>query len=194
MNGLANTYLSFRCWRRNYCRRQEILSQCDIKLQRRTKKLQFWRTTSTESVSDQSKSPYIVEEGTLADPHKWATANRVKYAYLEHKKGSQRPTREPFAGIPAGAMQEALNSNDDIKATMGMFDASLGAHKAMNNQVEQSLRGKLRVIQAHSTSLITYRAIRHLGRIVVDLIPKVYTGERIIRVLGWIIKNQQTFS
>lgn len=144
----------------------------------------FWRTTSTESVSDQSKSPYIAEEGTLVDPHKWATANRVKYAVLEHKKGTQRPTREPFAGIPAGAMQEALNSNDDIKATMGMFDASLGAQGN-----EQSGRAIIARQTEGDTSTFHFidnlsRAIRHLGRIVVDLIPKVYTGERIIRVLG----------
>lgn len=144
----------------------------------------FWRTTSTESVSDNSKNPYVGEEGSFVDANKWATANRKKYAYLEHKKGTPRPSKEPFAGIPAGAVQEALNSADDIKSTMGMFDASMGAQGN-----ETSGRAIIARQREGDTSTFHFidnvtRSIRQLGKVIIDLIPKVYTGERIIRVLG----------
>jgi hypothetical protein len=41
--------------------------------------------------------------------------------------GQFPPQRQPFAGVPAGALQEALNASDDMKAIMGIYDASLGA-------------------------------------------------------------------
>jgi len=144
----------------------------------------FWRSVSTESVSDNSKTPYIGEEGAFVDPHKWASSNRVKYAYLEHKKGTLRPEKQSYAGIPSGAIQEALNSADDIKATMGMFDASLGAQ---GNETS----GRAIIARQREGDVSTFhfidnmsRSIRQLGKIVIDLIPKTYTGERIIRVLG----------
>lgn len=144
----------------------------------------FWRTTSTESVADNSKVPYIGEEGSFKDPEKWATSNRKKYAYLEYKKGMNMPQKQPYAGIPSGAVQEALNSADDIKSTMGMFDASMGAQ---GNEVS----GRAIIARQREGDTSTFhfidnmtRSIRQLGKVIIDLIPKVYTGERIIRVLG----------
>jgi len=144
----------------------------------------FWRSVSTESVSDNSKTPYIGEEGSFIDPHKWASSNRVKYANLEYKKGSPPPQKQPYAGIPSGAIQEALNSADDIKATMGMYDASLGAQG--NETSGRAIMARQREGDVSTFHFIDNmsRSIRHLGKIVIDLIPKVYTGERIIRVLG----------
>lgn len=144
----------------------------------------FWRSVSTESVSDNSKTPYIGEEGSFVDPQKWANSNRQKYAYLEHKKGSPMPQKQPYAGIPSGAIQEALNSADDIKATMGMYDASLGAQG--NETSGRAILARQREGDVSTFHFIDNmsRSIRQIGKIVVDLIPKVYTGERIIRVLG----------
>jgi len=148
------------------------------------KNYNFWRTTSTESVSDNSKTPYVGEEGSFVDTNKWSTANRKKWAYLEYKKGMMRPTREPYAGIPAGAIQEAMNSADDVKATMGMFDASLGAQG--NETSGRAIVARQRQGDTSTFHFIdnSTRFIRQLGKVVIDLIPKVYTGDRIVRVLG----------
>ena len=148
------------------------------------KMLNFWRSTSTEVVSLQSKAPYIAEEGSLVNEQKWATANVKNYATLEYKKGAQPPQRQPFAGVPAGALQEAMNSSDDIKATMGMFGASIGEQdnavsgRAIMARQRESDTGTFHFIDNLS------RSIRHLGKIIVDLIPHVYQPGRIIRILG----------
>lgn len=144
----------------------------------------YWRSTTTELVALAPKTPFIGEEGSFTNPDKWANANTQSYAYLEHKKGTPAPQRQPFAGVPAGALQESLNSADDIKATMGMFDASLGAKsnetsgKAIMARQREGDIGTFHFIDNMS------RAIEQIGRIIVDLIPSVYTGERIVRVLG----------
>jgi hypothetical protein len=80
-------------------------------------------------------------------------------------------------------LQEALNASDDMKSTMGIYDAALGSKSN-----ETSGRAIMQRQRESDTATFNYidnlsRAIRHVGRIVVDLIPKVYNTERIIRVI-----------
>lgn len=143
----------------------------------------YWRTASTELVALAPKTPFIGPKGSFdADQDKWATANTVSHPYIEYG-GATPPQRQPFAGPPAGALQEALNASDDMKAIIGIYDASLGARSN-----ETSGRAIIARQRESDVSTFNYvdnlsRAIRHAGRILVDLIPKVYDGPRIIRVL-----------
>jgi len=144
----------------------------------------YWRTTTTELVALAPKTPFIGRKGAFeTDSAKWATANTQTHAYIEYD-GPEPPQRQPFAGPPAGAMQEALSASDDMKAIMGLHDASLGA--ASN---ETSGRAILMRQREGDVSTFHYidnlsRALRHAGRILIDLIPKVYGTARVIRVLG----------
>lgn len=145
----------------------------------------YWRTTSTETVALQPKAPFIGPEEAFQgdDAGKWATANTENHAFISYK-GQVAPQRQPPAGIPAGAIQEALSSSDDMKSIMGMFDASLGRQSN-----ETSGRAIIARQREGDTSTFHFpdnvaRAIRHVGRVLIDLIPAVYTGKRIIRVLG----------
>ena len=143
----------------------------------------YWRTASTELVALAPKAPYLGPKGAFnTDADKWATANNVSYPYIEYD-GAVMPQRQPFAGPPAGALQEALNASDDMKSTMGIYDAALGARSN-----ETSGRAILQRQRESDTATFNYidnlsRAIRHAGRVMVDLIPKVYNAPRIIRVI-----------
>lgn len=144
----------------------------------------YWRTTSTEAVALTPKTPFIGRKGAFeTDSEKWATANTENHAYIEFD-GAEAPVRQPFAGVPAGALQEALNASDDIKAVMGIYDAGLGARsnetsgRAISARQMESDTATFHFIDNLS------RAISHAGRILVDLIPHVYSVPRIIRVLG----------
>ena len=71
----------------------------------------YHRSAATEMVALAPKAPFIGEEGAFdADPEKWATANSTSHAYIEHKKGSAAPQRQPFTGVPVGEMQLALSA------------------------------------------------------------------------------------
>lgn len=148
--------------------------------------LNFWRTASTELVALAPKTPFIGPVGAFnTDAAKWATANSVSHAYIEYDAvlGGAAPQRQQFAGPPAGALQEAINASDDMKSIMGIFDASLGARSN-----ETSGRAILARQREGDVSTFNYidnlsRAIRHAGRIIADLIPKVYDTPRIIRVI-----------
>ncbi len=144
----------------------------------------YWRTTSTELVALAPRAPFIGPKGAFkTDADKWATANVENHAYIEFD-GASAPQRQAFAGVPAGALQEALNASDDIKSILGLYDASLGA--ASNETSGRAILARQRegdVSTFHFVDNLS-RAIRHAGRILIDLIPHVYSQPRMVRVLG----------
>lgn len=145
----------------------------------------FWRTATTELVALSPKAPFIGEEGSFdVDIAKWETANTQNHSFMEYKAGKQMPQRQPFAGVPAGALQEALNASDDMKAIMGLYDASLGARSNETSGVAINARQQEGDVSTFHFLDNLRRAIAHTGRVLLDLIPLVYTGERMIRVLG----------
>ena len=146
----------------------------------------YWRTQATELVALAPKVPFIGEEGAFdKDPEKWATANSQSHAYLEYKRGTNPPQRQPLdPGQAIGSMSEAMAANDDMKAILGIYDASLGARS--NETSGKAIMARQREGDVSTFHFIDNlsRGIRHLGSIIVDLIPSVYSGERVIRILG----------
>lgn len=149
----------------------------------------YWRSASTELVAMAPKAPFIGPAGAFeSDAEKWATANTKAHAYIEFdvvsEAGGMPPQRQPFAGVPAGVLQEALNASDDMKAVIGIYDAGLGARSnetsgiAIGARKAESDTGTFHFIDNQA------RAIRHTGRIIIDLIPHVYTKPRVIRIMG----------
>lgn len=145
----------------------------------------YWRSTSTELVALAPKVPWIGEEDAFdgEDSHKWATANSQSWAFISHPKGTQAPQRQPTPAIPAGVLQEAMQAGDDIKSITGVYDASLGARS--NETSGRAIMARQREGDVSTFHFIDNlsRAIRHAGRILVDLIPHVYSSERVIRTL-----------
>ncbi len=144
----------------------------------------FFRTASTESASKSLKALMIGKVGAFStDARKWANANTEDYAYMQYD-GNESPQMVQPGLTNAAALQEAMNSADDIQSTMGMFNASLGA--ASNETSGKAIVARQRESDTGTFHFIDNlsRAIRHTGCIIVDLIPHVYSGERVIRVLG----------
>jgi len=150
----------------------------------------YWRTTGAELIALAPKVPFIGPKGAFdSDIARWQTANTKSHPFLEYDPvpaaNNAPPQRQPLdTGPAAGALQEALNASDDIKAIVGMYDASLGAR---SNETS----GKAIMARQREGDISTFhfvdnmaRAIRHTGRIVLDLIPSVYDTERILRVIG----------
>jgi Phage P22-like portal protein len=146
--------------------------------------LNYWRTTTTELIALSPKAPWVGEEGSFDVDPNWDSANNASHSKLEYKKGAQMPQRQPFSGVPAGALQEALNANDDMKAIIGIYDASLGARS--NETSGRAIMARQREGDVSTFHFIDNlsRAIRHGGRIIIDLLPKVYSTARMVRVLG----------
>lgn len=148
------------------------------------RELNYWRTTTTELIALAPKAPFIGPVGAFdTDIEKWNTANHYSHPFIEYD-GPQAPQRQPFAGPPAGAIQQALQAQDDMKAIIGIYDASLGARSNETSGRAIEMRQREGDVSTFHFIDNLSRAIRQAGRILLDLIPKVYNTARIVRVLG----------
>lgn len=147
----------------------------------------YWRSTAAETIALAPKAPWLVTprqiEGQKAA---WEGANRGNPAYLPFNPDPAAPPPQRIAPAwpPAAMFQEAGIAAEDMKAVTGIHDASLGAP---GNEI--SGRAILARQREGDTGTYAYidnlaRAIRQAGRILIDLIPRIYDTERGIRILG----------
>jgi hypothetical protein len=151
-----------------------------------------YKSRIAETLHTQPIQPYIVVKGqiTKANEKQWAEMNTTLRPYLEvegvdiNGKPAPMPERQvlepPIASLSEAAAQEI----DDMKATAGIFDASLGAKSN-----EQSGQAILRRQQQSNVTNMHFldnleRAFKKGGLIIADVMPKVYDSPRMIRILG----------
>lgn len=148
------------------------------------RRVNFHTSAVTELVALAPRAPFIGKVGTFeTDAVKWETANSESHAYIEYD-GDKSPERQAFAGVPAGEMQQVLLASDDMKAIMGLHDASLGARSNETSGVAIKARQNEGDVSTFNFTDNLTRAIRHLGRVIIDMIPEVYSVARVIRVMG----------
>ena len=150
----------------------------------------FWQTSMTESVALAPKAKWIMAEGQDENhEQEWASANNTSYAYLRYKQtdingqAAPPPIRQAPEQPPAGIMVAAQSITQDLQAVVGIFDPSqlpqgMISGKALNGQQMQT-----DMTNFHYYDNLT-RSIAHTGRIILDLIPKIYSAERVMRIIG----------
>jgi hypothetical protein len=150
----------------------------------------FWQTSITEGVALAPKAKWLMAEGQdEGHENDWANANIKSFPLLRYKqtdiegRPAPVPTRLQPEPPQAGIMAAAAGVDDDIKSIMGVFDpAQLGqgniSGKALNGQQQQ----------VDLTNYDYYdnltRSISHCGTIILDLLPKIYDTERVMRIIG----------
>ena len=147
----------------------------------------YSRSSYAERVALAPKSPYIAAHGQIENyADVWETANTETHSYLPYDpvENAPPPMRQPASDIPEGFARDMQLSEHDIQASMGMYNASLG--EKSNEKSGKAILARQRegdVATFHYMDNLN-RAVRHLGRILVDLAPKVYDSQRVIRILG----------
>ena len=151
----------------------------------------YWTSAETEMIALAPKAPYIVEAGQVEGYENiWKNLNTKNYTYLPYKGKSlgDKPIPAPSRAqweppIQAISMARA-QANDDLKATTGLYDASLGARG--NETSGRAILARQRegdVANFHLSDNLA-RSIRHVGRIILDLIPYIYDAPRVARIIG----------
>lgn len=151
----------------------------------------YMQSANTELLALAPRAPYVAAEGQL-DGHEqeWRLANQVNLSVLTYNPVSNlgqvipAPRREMPPSTNPGLEASMNRSIDDMKSTMGIFDASLG-----NRESDQS--GKAIMSQQRQASIGNFhfsdnlgRSIKHMGKIIVEMIPKIYDTQRVARILG----------
>lgn len=148
----------------------------------------FWRTAATELVALAPRAPFLMQENALpkegVERAKWQEANTQSYPYLLYSSQSNMPQRQPFAGVPGGAVQEAIASNQDIQDITGVYPSSTGARS--NETSGRAIIARERQADVSNFHFIDNlsRAIQYCGQVLVDIIPAVYSAKETIRILG----------
>ena len=151
----------------------------------------FYRSQEAEMLMLQPKTPWVGAKGQFeGNSDEWANAHIEPRGYLEYEPVEINgqivppPQRPQPPQVQAGFVQSVQQSADEIKATTGLYDASLGAQgneKSGKAILARQQQGELGTY--HFTAAFN-EALRITGIIIVDLIPHIYDTERAVRVLG----------
>jgi len=156
------------------------------------KMVNVWKSVQTEIIGLSSKAPWIATAATVKGyEDKWAVANQRDFNYLpwnaydEHQRQLPPPVRD-VSEPPIQAVTIALaGSMEDLKAVTGIYDPNLGKRDsasqsgvAIRNLQHQGMTGNF-----HFQDNLS-RSMRHLGRILIQLIRKYYDVSRVMRVIG----------
>lgn len=147
-----------------------------------------WASYETEVLAMSPKVPWMVDAGAIAgfeDVWKNPDSNRLLiYNSTDGTNVYQRPDRVAPPSTPTGIINARLSANDDMKATIGMYDASLGQRS--NEQSGRAILARQREGDMATFHFIdnASRSIRQVGRVLLSAIPKVYDTPRMMRILG----------
>ena len=150
----------------------------------------YWKSAQAETIALAPRAPWVGPKGFMGNMRSiWASANKRPLAVLEYEAydSQQRPMQPPQRNMvepPIQAITGAmLGAIDDLKATTGMYDANLGNRESAQSGV--AIRQLQRQGQAGSFHYADNlaRSIRHLGRILIDLVPKIYDTQRVVRII-----------
>jgi len=153
----------------------------------------YWVSQEAEMLALAPKAPFIGYGGQFEGyENQWKTANTTNWPYLEVNPdvtdgaGATLPlpqrAQPPMAS--SGLLQAKAGASEDIKASTGQYNASLG-------MTSNERSGKAILARQREGDVGTYhygdnlaRGVRHIVRQLVDLIPKVYDTQRVARIIG----------
>lgn len=145
-------------------------------------------TAVTEALALTPKPKWLVTPKQIENHKKiWATAHLNNYAYLPYNPDPAAggpPVRMQPEPPPAGLLADVQAAAQDIDAATGVYRENLGRES-------NAISGRAIMSRQREGDVGTYlyadnlaRAVQHVGRIIVDSLPRVYDTERAIRTLG----------
>jgi len=151
----------------------------------------YWASEATAQVALQTKTPYVAPaEAIEGFEEYWQKANTSNTAVLpwnnwtEDGKEVTRPLREQPPQMAAAYMQGMHICENQMMMSSGQYQSQFGENenatsgKAINERQRQGDTATYHFIDGLSVG------IRFTGMILIDLIPKIYDTERVIRILA----------
>ena len=153
----------------------------------------YLKSQEVETIALTPKAPIMAEEGSIPKEYQrdWdnCTKNPTKVLYYRMTNTDGEPVKEPPKFMPMKAdtqwMREAaVGAISDLKEVTGIYDTALGSDS-------KELSGKAIIAKQITADAgqFTYTehlqmTIQQIGRWMMQVIPYVYDGQRVIRILG----------
>jgi len=151
----------------------------------------YERSALVEAIALQPKAPILVPvSGVEGHDKAWSSLNKGSPAYLpyNHIDGEgntiPQPARLAPPTFPTAFAQAGQQALADMESAIGMYRANLGAPS--NETSGRAIRARQEEGDTATFHFVDNlsRSIEHLGRIVVDMIPRLYDTKRQVRILG----------
>lgn len=148
----------------------------------------LWKSLEMELLLKQPQAPVLVPAGGIAGfEEDWKNPSKsMALQYWTEVDGKQIPKPERLAPpqIPTGIINAAREAVDDIKATMGIYNASLGDRSNETSGKAINARKAEGDVATYHFGDNLVKSITHVGRILTCAIPEIYDTPRIIRIIG----------
>lgn len=151
----------------------------------------FMSSSNVEFISTQSKIPYVAPSAAIEGFEEYyKTANRINHSYLpfnaydDEGNALPAPTRNSAVSSGQGYVQQMQVAQNELMMASGQYQAQMGENEnaksgvAINARQRQGDRATYHFIDNQAI------AIRFTGKILIDLIPKVYDTPRIKKILA----------
>jgi hypothetical protein len=152
----------------------------------------YWTSSGVEAVALQSKTPYVAAaESIEAFQGYWDTANTVNHSVLPYNARDDQgsplppPARQDPPQMPQAYIQGMQIAQSEMMMASGQYAPNMG--QPSPNEIS----GKAIQARQRQGDTATYHfidnlaiAIRFTGRILLDLIPKVYDTPRVMHILA----------
>ena len=149
----------------------------------------YMQSAAVERVALAPIPPVVAAVGQVEDfSQEWIGGGNIKVArYNPVSAGGQvmpPPSRPNAPDVPTGFLAIANRAEQDVQTALGMYNAALGAPS--NEKSGRAIMARQREADVSTFHYVDNlaRSIRHVGRIIVDMIPKVYDTTRVARILG----------
>lgn len=150
----------------------------------------YWTTALTESVALAPKAKWILAEGQdEGHENEWAQANIASKATLRYKQTdidgrvAPPPIRQQPEAPPTGITTALQGLNADLMAVVGIYDPSQLPQGMQSGKAIQGQQMQVDMVNYHYFDNLT-RSISHVGTIILDLVPKIYDTQRVMRIIG----------
>lgn len=150
----------------------------------------YMSSAAIEAIALAPKTPWLATAGQIEGyEHIWARANVENYSHLPYNATDTNGVLHPqpsrnTAEPPIQAMMMAIRqASEDMQSTSGMFDPSMGKTSGyQSGKAINSLQRQGQISTFHFVDNLS-RALRYLGVILLDLIPRIYDAPRIVRIV-----------
>jgi hypothetical protein len=151
----------------------------------------YERSALVEAIALQPKAPILTPVESIEGHEKaWNQLNSGSPAYLPYNalddegNAFPKPDRMSPPTFPAAFAQAGQIALGDLEASVGMFQSNMGApSNATSGRQERERKEQGNTATFHFVDNLS-RGIEHGGRIVVDMIPRLYDTKRQARILG----------
>lgn len=153
--------------------------------------LNYSYSAAVETLALQTKTPYIAaDEAIEGFEDIWGAANLENRAYLPFnaydEEGRQIPIPQKLAPAQMATAQVQMLqlSTEQMRAASGQQNANFGIRSEAQSGVGiQRLKAQGEIATFHFPDNLA-RALKYEAKVILDLIPKVYEQQRVVRILG----------